>query len=215
MYVLFSLQPNARGRSTDSNQVHYDHHGDPSDFPNSTFVVGPGATSVLAHGLGGKGSHQHFEHDLLSKHKVVELQSPPGSASREDQAAWKPIASVPHAYDIFNDGSAYILNCPGHLPGHINLLCRMSEKKWLCLTGDAFHDPRLLSGEKEIGTWTDANSGEQLCIHHDPEGARESIRRLRELQGAGGEGVEVECVGAHDEGWVARNRAAFFPGTVK
>ncbi|KAG8627632.1 hypothetical protein KVT40_005115 [Elsinoe batatas] len=142
------------------SHVHYDHHGDPSDFPSSTFIIGHGAMSVLKDGLSGAASHQHFESDLV-----------------------------------------YILDVPGHLPGHLNLLCRISPTKWLCLCGDAFHDPRLLTGEKGIGTWEDR--GVVHCIHVDKKTAEESIGRLRELQKAGGEGVEVELVAAHDEVWTA------------
>ncbi|GAB7337069.1 hypothetical protein MBLNU457_g2474t1 [Dothideomycetes sp. NU457] len=58
------------------SHVHYDHHGDPEDFPNSTFVVGNGALDVLEHGLPGQAGHQNFERDLLKKHHVVGLSCP-------------------------------------------------------------------------------------------------------------------------------------------
>lgn len=109
-----------------------------------------------------------------------------------------------------------MIDTPGHLPGHLNLLCRLSPHKWVCLAGDAFHDPRLLTGEKEIGEWGD-EAGNTFCIHLDKEGARKSIQRLRKLQGQGqgqGEGVEVELVAAHDEGWLERNRDALLPGRI-
>ncbi|KAF4551939.1 Hypothetical protein D9617_11g007860 [Elsinoe fawcettii] len=195
----------AVSNSTNTTEVHYDHHGDPSDFPASTFIIGHGAMSVLKHGLSGAASHQHFESDLLDAHTVVELPTPTSSP-------WAPLGPFPAALDVFSDGSVYILDVPGHLPGHLNLLCRLGPKKWLCLCGDAFHDPRLLTGEKGIGTWEDR--GVVHCIHVDKKTAEESIKMLRELQKSGGEGVEVELVAAHDEVWTEEKKEGFLPGTL-
>jgi len=187
------------------SHVHYDHHGDPEDFPNSTFVVGHGALDVLEHGLTGKGSHQHFEKDLFAKNKTLELSSPSSSE-------WTPIGPFDSALDIFGDGSVYVLDVPGHLTGHINLLCRLGPLRWICLCGDAFHDKRLLTGEKDVGTWEDAG-GQITCIHLDKEVAEESIRKLRRLQTV--KGADVELIAAHDEGWLERNQASMFPGLLK
>lgn len=182
------------------SHVHYDHHGDPEDFPNAQFVIGHGAMDVLRHGLGGIASHQHFEPDTLPDDRASELSDPQGSG-------WRPLGPFPAALDLFGDGSVYVLDMPGHLPGHVNLLCRM-RKRWVCLCGDSFHDLRLLTGEKEIGTWI-GPEGNMLCIHLDKEAAAESIGRLRELENV--EGEQVELIAAHDEGWWERNREKQFP----
>lgn len=191
-------------------QVHWDHHGDPEDFPNSTFVVGDGALDVLEHGLEGKGSHQQFEPDLFRRNKVLEL--PPAGIHAEINGVdleWKPLGPFASAIDLLKDGSVYVIDTPGHLPGHLNLLCRVGPEKWVCLCGDAFHDPRLLTGEKEIGTWEDEKSG-TLCVHLHKEVAQRSIEKLRLLTGLGG----VELVAAHDEVWLEKNQRALFPGTI-
>jgi len=200
--------------------VHYDHHGDPEDFPNSVFVVGAGALGVLKEGLHGKGGHQHFEPELLSRHRTVELSAPDDESGRADSVMgetssvpnWRPLGPFPAAVDIFDDGSVYIVDMPGHLPGHINLLCRVSENRWICLCGDAFHDKRLLTGEKEIGTW--CAKGVELCIHLDKKGAEESIKRLRQLMRSRDHGVDVELIAAHDEAWLAENQDGVFPGNL-
>lgn len=182
------------------SHVHYDHHGDPEDFPNAKFVIGNGAMSVLKNGLGGIASHQHFVPDTLPDERSSELSDPKGND-------WKPLGPFPAALDLFNDGSVYVIDTPGHLPGHMNLLCR-TKHRWLCLCGDAFHDPRLLTGEKEIGTWTGLE-GNTLCIHLDKDAAAESIKRLRELEKLGGE--QVELIAAHDEKWWEKNKLKQFP----
>lgn len=183
------------------SHVHYDHHGDPEYFPNAKFVIGHGAMKVLKHGLGGIASHQHFVPDTLPDDRSSELSDPSGSD-------WHPLGPFPAVLDIFFDGSVYVIDTPGHLPGHVNLLCRMAENRWLCLCGDAYHDRRLLTGEKDIGTW-EASEGHTLCIHLDKAGATESIRRLQSLQELGGESVEL--IAAHEDEWWEKNKSKQFP----
>ncbi|GAB7358928.1 hypothetical protein MBLNU230_g5005t1 [Neophaeotheca triangularis] len=186
------------------SHVHYDHHGDPEFFPNSKFVVGHGALEVIEHGLGAIASHQHFVPGTLPAERASELPDP--RTSKE----WQTLGPFPAALDLFGDGSVFVLDMPGHLPGHLNLLCRTREA-WICLCGDAFHDRRLLTGERGIGTWQGAE-GNTLCIHLDKEAAAESIRRLRALQDMSD--GQVELIAAHEELWWERNKHKAFPGTL-
>lgn len=189
------------------SHVHYDHHGDPEDFPNAIFLVGHGALDVLKHGLSGKGSHQHFDPNLLPEGRAEELPAM-GKKGRKSWE-WAEMGPFPAALDLLGDGSIYAIDTPGHLPGHVNLLCRTGPQSWVYLAGDAYHDSRLLTGEKEIGCWTD-DSGETLCIHLDKSAASESIQRLRKLA----ENRDVELVAAHDDGWYERNKARMFPANL-
>lgn len=201
--------------------MHWDHVGDPRAFPSSIFVVGHGSFALLAGTCAQyRGGHSFFEPDLLPRGRSVELSDPwhepPGCAGpdtgergKPDFAApWlpHPVFALPHTLDVFGDGSVRVVDAPGHLPGHVNLLVRMSDGQHVYLGGDACHDRRLLTGEKQIGEWTDAE-GQVCCIHVDREAAEGTIRRIRELEGRG-----VEVVFAHDVEWEAdlRNRGRFF-----
>ncbi|KAF7196787.1 Cytochrome P450 monooxygenase [Pseudocercospora fuligena] len=186
------------------SHVHYDHHGDPEDFPKAQVRIGHGAMSVLKNGLGGIASHQHFVPDTLPDSRSSELSSP---------ESWPSLGPFPHVLDLFDDGSVYVVDTPGHLPGHVNLLCR-TRQRWVMLCGDAFHDRRLLTGEKEIGTWELEHEGRKhvCCIHVDEEQARESIRRLREFDETTGD--ECELIAAHEEDWWERHKGKVFPGTI-
>ncbi len=185
------------------SHVHYDHHGDPEDFENAKFLIGHGAMHVVKNGLGGTASHQHFDPNMLPDDRSSELSDPNGGK-------WKPLGPFPAALDLFEDGSIYVIDTPGHLPGHSNLLCRTKEK-WICLCGDAFHDRRLLTGEKEIGTF-ESPGGHMICIHLDKEAAAESIRRLKEFQDAVGD--QVEILAAHEDVWWENNKHKKFPATM-
>lgn len=184
------------------SHVHYDHHGDPEDFEKAHFTIGHGAMDVLKNGLGGYASHQHFDPNTLPDDRSSELSDATGSQ-------WKPLGPFLATLDLFDDGSLYVIDTPGHLPGHVNLLCR-TKHKWICLCGDAFHDRRLLTGEKEIGEWESPHG--MICIHLDKEAAAESIRRLRELHEAVGDGVEI--IAAHEDEWWEKNKHKKFPGTL-
>jgi glyoxylase-like metal-dependent hydrolase (beta-lactamase superfamily II) len=113
---------------------------------------------------------------------------------------------MPHTIDLFADGSLLIVNAPGHLQGHINILAHTSSSldHYMYLAGDACHDRRLLTGEKEIGEWMDAG-GRGCCIHVDKEEAGRTIGRIRRLEEEG-----VEVVFAHDGEWERKNQGRFW-----
>ena len=152
---------------------------------HATFVVGPASLEILANGLPGlSASHQVFDPKLLPKERTVELPCISGGSTRTALPngasvdwQWEPLGPFPAAIDIFGDASVYAIDSPGHLPGHIILLCRTGLGKWLLLGGDACHDVRLLAGEKEIGTWTN-DHGIEMCIHLDRRGAEETIGKI-------------------------------------
>jgi len=130
---------------------------------------------------------------------------------------WQPFDAFPSVLDIFGDCSCYIISAPGHLPGHINLLCRISpaSPKYVMLAGDSCHDIRLLSGEKQIATWTDDKlPGITCCIYSDRTAAEKTIEIIREVQRSGIGGIDVEVVFAHDVGWEKNGleQGRFWPG---
>ncbi|KAF2846205.1 hypothetical protein T440DRAFT_246846 [Plenodomus tracheiphilus IPT5] len=200
------------------SHVHWDHVGEPRDFPTSIFVVGHGANDLL-NGTSStlRGGHSFFEHDLLPEGRTIELRDPfadelpkldSGVSSYEANFSgpWRSHGDLPHVLDIFNDGSLLIVNAPGHLPGHINLLARTPDGQQIYMAGDACHDRRLLTGEKTIGEWSDAE-GHVCCIHADRRQAEQTIERIKRLETQG-----VEIIFAHDVEWesVPANRSRFF-----
>ncbi|KAF2264962.1 Metallo-hydrolase/oxidoreductase [Lojkania enalia] len=202
------------------SHVHWDHIGEPRDFPNSTFVVGHGTLALLDGTSSSlRGGHSFFECDLLPNGRTLELSDPTSGSQAHASSvmnqqwgiinfkqSWRPYRHLPHTLDLFNDGSLLIVDAPGHLPGHINILARVSDSNQVYMAGDACHDRRLLTGEKEIGEWHDAE-GHTCCIHADKKGAEETIARIRELERGG-----VEIIFAHDVEWesMPANKGRFF-----
>jgi glyoxylase-like metal-dependent hydrolase (beta-lactamase superfamily II) len=178
-------------------------------------VVGPGATPLLdSDNPTLRGGHSLFEADLLPRDRTIELTLIEDSENTSSKAGgglisfhqpWLPHGSIPRTMDIFQDGSLLIVDAPGHLPGHINLLARIEPHKYGYLAGDSCHDRRL-TGEREISEWLD-DQGHICCIHANKEDARRTIERIRVLEAEG-----VEIIFAHDVEWEEnpRNSERFF-----
>ncbi|KAJ5835975.1 hypothetical protein N7447_002001 [Penicillium robsamsonii] len=180
----------AGGLSTDDidyviySHVHWDHIDEPKAFDTSTFVVGPGTSSLLKDSLSLRGSHSFFEPDLLPVSRTIELPptigvteqgSSTGRPARNGvtpdfSQSWIPHGFLPRTIDIFQDGSILVVDAPGHLPGHIDILARTSPGKYTYLAGEACHDRRIMRREREIGEWHD-ESGHICCIHTDKKQA--------------------------------------------
>ncbi|KAF2453171.1 beta-lactamase-like protein [Lineolata rhizophorae] len=211
------------------SHVHWDHVGEPRDFPRSTFVVGHGALDLLRGTSSSlRGGHSFFEADLLPPLRTIQLRDPNNGDSDGPAAtaatnglaaklgepdfgqAWAPHPhfALPRVMDLFQDGSVYVVDAPGHLPGHINILACTSAAgpgagpagagaaSFVYLAGDSCHDRRIVRGERAIGEWSDAE-GHVCCIHADRAKAEETIERIRGLEAAG-----VEVIFAHDVEWV-------------
>lgn len=198
-------------------QVHWDHIGEPRDFPRSIFIVGNKTTSLL-HGKHDTlhGSHSFFERDLLPQDRTIELSDPNITSTDtlhqlipigepDFRQPWTTHSDLGSIIDSFKDGSLYIVDAPGHLPGHINLLAKTAPERYLYLAGDACHDRRIMRGQKKIGEWHDLE-GHVCCIHADKKVAEETIGRIRELERKG-----VEIIFAHDVEWEedSRNESRF------
>ncbi|KAK3309226.1 uncharacterized protein B0T15DRAFT_390734 [Chaetomium strumarium] len=234
------------------SHVHWDHVGTPSDFPRSTFVVGSGTLDLLKNGAGPLYPAELFNDDELPASRTVELPPVPNSTTvtaiptktttpKHTPAppdtviilpasaagwAWRPLASFPAVLDFFGDGSVYVVDSPGHLFGHVNLLVRLEPRRYVYLGGDCCHDPRILSGEKGIALYEDGRGG-MRSVHVDTGVAARTLERIRgfieesrlggnedEGDGEGEVGVEVEVVVAHDAAWRERNMERFWPGCM-
>lgn len=192
---------------------HWDHIGTPSDFLASNFVVGYGTQHVFANGAPNYPADM-FIKDELPISRTLELPPTPNSPKHIRQQRdttdhkWQPLAGFPYTIDYFGDGSMYIIDTPGHLTGHVNLLLRLSPNKWVYLGGDCCHDTRILKGEKEIATYDDGCGGIR-SVHMDLKTAQTTIKRIQAfLDSTNG---AVEWIIAHDREWAAENPHRFFP----
>ena len=179
---------------------HFDHIGDTTPFSRSEFVVGGDTRDLFVNGFWPSNPDSPFPINLLPTERTRFLVD------------WEPIGPFPCAYNLYGDGSIYVIDAPGHLSGHINLLVRTSaDGGWIYLAGDTAHHWNLLTGESTIACGHPGHH--HSSAHQDKELAEQHIRRVRELLNI----PRVRVLLAHDVPWYEENKggAAFFPGHIK
>ncbi|KAF7356503.1 Metallo-beta-lactamase superfamily protein [Mycena venus] len=105
---------------------HFDHIGDMSKFPNTTELI-----------IGSETDTQTFPDFPNATLQTSDLAG--RQVTKIDFAAANLTFSGLKAIDYFGDGSFYLLNTPGHLPGHMTALARVTPTSFIGLGGDTFH----------------------------------------------------------------------------
>ncbi|KAJ7209144.1 beta-lactamase-like protein [Mycena pura] len=108
------------------SHAHLDHFGDMSKFPNTTGLVIGSETDTSTFPENPNGTLQTSDFAGRTVTKI-------------DFATANLTFSGLKAIDYFNDGSLYLLNTPGHLPGHLTALARVTPSSFVVLGGDTFH----------------------------------------------------------------------------
>ena len=182
------------------SHAHWDHTGNTHLFTKATFLVGSASQHLFNPGYPQDPSG-YFSSDVY----------PEGRTRFLDNSDWEPIGPFPRALDFYGDGSLYIIDSPGHLPGHINVLARTSsDGAWIYLAGDSAHHKNLLTGESGIAV---CHSDPAECMHENKEQAEEHLVRIRTLRAL----PHVRVILAHDEEWYTSNKGgvAFWPGKIQ
>lgn len=115
---------------------HFDHAGDPSRFPPSTqLIVGPGMKTSSWPGYPSNPDGTVLDSDAVGR--MVREINFSGTGLR--------IGGF-DAFDYFYDGSFYLLDAPGHAPGHMCALARTTADppSFVFMGADACHHPGVL-----------------------------------------------------------------------
>ena len=183
--------------------MHWDHVGNPSLFKNAKFLLGGDAKTLFEPGFPAD-PESSYPSDLLPADRTEFL----------DPSNWVAVGPFPRALDYYGDGSLYIVDAPGHLPGHINILARTSaDGAWVYLAGDSAHDWRLIRGQAEIAVLDDPRGpGGKKCMHVDKEKAEATIKHIADVLTL----PRVKVILAHDAEWYEKNKGGdqFWPGKI-
>ena len=153
------------------SHLHWDHVGDPSEFPNSEIIIGPGSKAAAYPGYPAD-PHSEFVGIIFSHPRIRELSYETGS--------WVPFGPFHRAYDFFADGSFLLLDAPGHMAGHLMGLARTGPNEYVVLGGDCCHHRKILSGDEEVGN--SAGPHGRTSMHTDLAIAKETIAKARRLE---------------------------------
>jgi glyoxylase-like metal-dependent hydrolase (beta-lactamase superfamily II) len=183
------------------SHIHFDHYGHSPLFPKSKFVVGGETIKIIESGLYPPNTESVYPADVVPMDRTRFLG---------EDLLWEEVGPFPRAYDYYGDGSLYVIDAPGHLWGHINLLARTSpDGAWIYLAGDTAHHWNLINGRSGIAC---SHPGHAIS-HQDKEKAEEMIKCVGEVSRL----PRVRVLLAHDKPWYDANEGgdAFFPGNIK
>lgn len=181
------------------SHIHFDHVGNSRPYTNATFLAGAAAQPLIANGWPADPESGYSQDVVPSDGRTRFL----------DPADWPPLGHFPHALDFYGDGSLYIIDAPGHMLGHVNVLARTSaDGGWVYLAGDSAHDHRLLTGAAGIAVHPDLG-----CAHDDKGDAEGTIAKIRKLMETH---PRVRVILAHDSPFYKANKGgpAFWPGKI-
>ena len=136
---------------------HWDHTGNASAFPGSTWLVQKAERNVM---FADKPLSNQGDFDALRNSKTELLDGD---------------------HDVFGDGSVMLLFTPGHTPGHQSLFVNLPKTGAVILSGDLYHfseeltlkpAPRGRNAEQTTASMAKiqaliAKTGAQLWIQHD------------------------------------------------
>ncbi|KAK7050819.1 hypothetical protein VNI00_004930 [Paramarasmius palmivorus] len=184
--------------------VHFDHVCNPRFFPESTFLVGANAQRLFQPGYPAD-PNSSFASDLLPVDRTVFLDA----QSKE----WGKVGPFERTLDFYGDGSLFIVDAPGHLPGHINVLVRTSpDGDWILLAGDSAHHWNIITGESHVAHGVAGSPFPGGCVNADREEAEVHLRCIRRFL----EEERTKVIIGHDEPWFRENKdTAFWPGTIE
>ncbi|KAF7299975.1 Metallo-beta-lactamase superfamily protein [Mycena kentingensis (nom. inval.)] len=108
--------------------------------------VNGGAASIFAPVLPGHESLTLAMHAFLVEHNASNTRLMFDLGVRKDVENFdfstaKLNFSGLAAVDYFGDGSFYLIDTPGHFPGHLTALARVTPSSFVLLGGDTFMNP--------------------------------------------------------------------------
>lgn len=122
----------------DTSHAHWDHCRPIStEFPNATAYFGPGTKEFCSPGYLASG-----EPDPEVEWDGRYFGKPEHVTERwaELQGDWVPFASFKRALDFFGDGTFWIIDAPGHMPGNLCAAAKLQESgQWVILGSDCCH----------------------------------------------------------------------------
>lgn len=179
------------------SHLHFDHTGDPTKFPDAVMVTGPGSRAATAPG---------YPHNVESPFHSACIDHPRYRELSLETDTWLPMGPFSRAFDYFGDGSFWLLDTPGHMPGHLGGLAHTGKDEWVFMGGDCCHHRALLVGARPVSTTVGPNGTKSF--HRDPQTAISTIEKVRELERDG----SVLIALAHDA--ILEGRMPLYPNVI-
>jgi N-acyl homoserine lactone hydrolase len=137
--------------------LHGDHASAISEFPESVFVFSVeewGHATTVSRPWRHGYRYAHYDHAF--DYRTVDF----------DGELIDSYGTFGRSLDLFGDGSVRLVYTPGHTPGHLSVVCRLSRRDFV-IAGDA------------VATWRQLNGGPEPAQIADEHNWRRSLRELQ------------------------------------
>lgn len=135
--ILEESQDNSLPKPKDIEAIvwshhHFDHTGNPQKFPkNTSLIVGPGFKKGILPGY-PTDPESPIPSEMWEDRKLIEIDM------KDPKQGNIKIGDF-DGFDYFGDSSFYLLFTPGHAPGHLAGLARVTPTTFVFMGGDAAH----------------------------------------------------------------------------
>jgi len=132
--VIFRyFYPSAANRS----HIHWDHCSPFSSYlPKATALFGPGTIAFSNPGWSTDPDSALFSELIDPNHSWSDnVEELPNC----DDPRWKPFGTFERAWDLWGDGSLWLIDAPGHVAGNMAAAARLQDGKWIVMGGDCAH----------------------------------------------------------------------------
>ncbi|EKM53980.1 uncharacterized protein PHACADRAFT_122640 [Phanerochaete carnosa HHB-10118-sp] len=146
--------------------LHWDHVGDPLPFTNAEIILGSDGKVLLDDAWPSNPNSPFMALPANMHADFIDFAEP---KKYKRVAPWGPYE---RAVDLFGDGSLYLVDSPGHVPGHLAAATRVAPDSFVFLAGDTCHNRLCYAPGGRLVSELN---------HADIETARKTAKRLVEL----------------------------------
>jgi len=190
---------NVGGNEIDSvlfSHAHWDHcRPIDAEFPAACAFFGPGtAEHCSPRDLASEDAKETVQWDGRYFDSARQTQS-----WKEFGGPWVRFGAFEKAMDFFENGSFWIVQAPGHMPGNLCAVAHVGDNRWVLLGSDCCHSRRLFDGLEQFAVWKDHN-GCFASLQADIPAAKDTISRIKLME------KELGChiAFAHDTEWMKK-----------
>lgn len=101
------------------------------EFPSATGFFGPGTIEACSPGH-FEDPNSKFDGRFFDPKRATERIS-------EHEGPWQSFGPFEKAVDFFQDGSLWVIQAPGHMPGNLACCAKLKNGQWIFLGSDCAH----------------------------------------------------------------------------
>ncbi|KAF9245701.1 beta-lactamase-like protein [Melanogaster broomeanus] len=124
------------------DHLHFDHVGDLTPFQHTVLVMSADAKPLVAAAARNPATTkiQAISEDQRVRYITFDGSVEDSTMGMPKSTLVSPLCDFDRALDLFSDGSLYIIDAPGHMPGHISALVRVAKDTFVLLAADCCHN---------------------------------------------------------------------------